>query len=119
MIINIVLIILTVALYEINQQLKFKISNEVIKWFMCCYFNDCIGAITFIAYCNIVMCFSKKKLEKLWQIELILFGCGLFWEIITPIYRNDTVTDIFDIVAYMIGGLLYTFIVRKFGGKKE
>lgn len=118
---NIIIIGVTVALYSVNQIIKTEIAIEVIRWFMCCYFNDTIGGITFIAYCNIVFGFYNRKLIKLWQIELLLFFSGLFWEYVTPIFRTNTISDIWDVLAYMIGGFLYWLLVRKEqnGCKKE
>lgn len=118
---NIIIIGVTVALYSVNQIIKTEIPIEVIRWFMCCYFNDTIGGITFIAYCNIVFGFYNRELIKLWQIELLLFFAGLFWEYVTPIFRTNTISDIWDVLAYMIGGFAYWLLVRKEqnGCKKE
>lgn len=109
---NLIIIGITIALYIINQIIKSKIPIENIRWFMSCYFNDTIGGITFIAYCNIVFSFYNRKMIKLWQIELILFFAGLFWEYVTPIFRNNTVSDMWDVIAYMIGGLLYFMLIK-------
>lgn len=95
-----------------NNQFKGQISNEAIKWFMISYFNDIIGGMTFVAYTNLVLSFRNIKMHKMWQIELLLFSCGIFWEFITPLYRVDTVSDILDIFAYMLGGLLYWIITK-------
>ena len=113
---NLVIILSTVLLYLLNQQFKGQISNESIKWFISSYFNDIIGGITFMAYTNLVLSFRNIIISKLWQIELLMFSCGLFWEFITPLYRVDTVSDIWDIFAYMLGGILYWVIIR---GKKN
>lgn len=80
---------------------------------MSCYFNDTIGGMTFVAYCNIVFSFYNRKMVKLWQIEALLFFAGLFWEYVTPIFRENTVSDIWDVVAYMMGGFLYWILTRK------
>lgn len=109
---NLVIILSTVLLYLLNQQFKGQISNESIKWFISSYFNDIIGGITFMAYTNLVLSFRNIIMSKLWQIELLMFSCGLFWEFITPLYRVDTVSDIWDIFAYMLGGILYWVIIR-------
>jgi hypothetical protein len=41
--------------------------------------------------------------------------CGLLWEYVTPFYRKDTTSDLLDIIAYMLGGLLFWFV---FGGRQ-
>lgn len=86
---------------------------------MSCYFNDGIGGITFIALSNIFLSNVDKALYKLWQISIFLFGCGIFWEYITPLYRKDTVSDPRDIIAYMIGGLIYWVIIYLYRRKSS
>lgn len=108
---NIILILITLVIYAINQNVKMSIANDAIRWFMTCYFNDMIGGITFTAYCCIFVQLYKGSIIKLYQIEGILFMSGVFWEYITPLYRNTT-SDPWDIVAYIFGGLLYWVIIN-------
>ena len=107
---NFIIVTITLVLYAVNQLIKTKISIKFLRWFMSCYFNDFIGSITFIAYCNVILSFCNKEMTKLWQILLIIFSAGLFWEYVTPLFRKNTVSDIGDIVAYMIGGIVYWLI---------
>ena len=110
---NFYIIGITVILYVINQYIKTRIPVEFIRWFLSCYFNDFIGGITFAAYCNMIFGFYNKRLDKLWQIQILIFISGLFWEYITPMYRENTVSDLWDIVAYMCGGFLYWLNIKK------
>ena len=107
---NFIIVTITLVLYAVNQLIKTKISIKFLRWFMSCYFNDFIGSITFIAYCNVILSFCNKEMTKLSQILLIIFSAGLFWEYVTPLFRKNTVSDIGDIVAYMIGGIVYWLI---------
>ena len=110
---DLIIIGITIILYIVNQVIKAKISIELIRWFLLCYFNDTIGGITFTAYCNIVFSIYNRKMVRLWQIELLLFIAGLFWKYVTLVFRTYTVSDAWDIVAYMMGGLIYWLITRK------
>lgn len=92
---------------------KTSISNDAARWFMCCYFNDIIGSITFASYTDLMMGLKKKALDALWKIELLLLCCGFFWEVITPLFRKNTVADIWDIAAYLFGGFLYHCITQE------
>ena len=107
---NFIIVTITLVLYAVNQLIKTKISIKFLRWFMSCYVNDFIGSITFIAYCNVILSFCNKEMTTLWQILLIIFSAGLFWEYVTPLFRKNTVSDIGDIVAYMIGGIVYWLI---------
>lgn len=115
---NIYIIVITLALYLINQFVKTKIPIKPIRWFLSCYFNDTIGGITFMAYCGIVLEFFRRKMMKLWQILLLMSSCGFFWEYITPIYRK-TISDPWDILAYTSGGFVYWLITKREYNERE
>lgn len=104
---NITIICITLILYSINQCIKTNIPIEPIRWFMICYFNDLIGGITFSAYCNFILSLYNKNKMRLYQIILLMFCCGVFWEYVTPLFRVETVSDPFDILTYIVGGILY------------
>ena len=109
---NFILILVTIVLYIINQYIKNKIPIEGIRWFMTCYFNDTIGGITFMAYCGLVFEHYHRRMTKLWQIILLMASCGFFWEYITPLFRTNTISDPWDILAYVCGGIIYWLIMR-------
>lgn len=109
---NFILIFVTIVLYIINQCIKNMIPIEGIRWFMTCYFNDTIGGITFMAYCGLVFEHYHRRMTKLWKIILLMASCGFFWEYITPLFRTNTISDPWDILAYVCGGIIYWLIMR-------
>ena len=94
---NIIILFITLILVLINRKIKFYITVPYIRWFMVCYFNDMVGAITFVSYFNEVF---------------ILCMCGMFWEYVTPLFRKDTISDPCDIIAYLIGGIIYWYLLK-------
>ena len=109
---NLLVITVTLMLYMINQNIKGQIEIPYLGYFMRCYFNDIIGSITFCAYCNFIFNLSNRKMNKLWQIELLMLFCGFVWEVVTPLFRYDTVFDVLDFPMYLIGGILYYLIAK-------
>lgn len=99
---------ISIGICLINRKVSIYTSG-VIHWFLTCYFNDIIGTIAFSAYCDIISDNTnlKYQINRFWKMELLLLFCGLFWEYITPLFRTDTVGDVLDIVAYLLGGALY------------
>lgn len=95
----------------LNQKIKYHIPNK--KWFMTCYFNDIVGGIGFVAYYSYFFDSYKRRSAELIEIEILMLFCGIFWEYITPLFRNNTVSDPWDIVAYLSGGFLYWVIIKK------
>lgn len=92
---------------------KFKIvvvDNEYIMYFLNGYLNDILGTVVFLLYLCIVLSFLNKNFTfRLIHVELMVLICGILWEYVTPLYRIDTVSDPFDILAYTVGGLLFWY----------
>lgn len=79
---------------------------------MSCYFNDVVGGVTFMAYCGLVFEQYHRSMTKVWQIILLMMCCGFFWEYVIPIFRPNTISDLWDILAYVCGGIIYWLIIR-------
>jgi hypothetical protein len=100
-------------LYCLNQAyLKQNISSSFVNG----YFNDGIAGLLLPSYTNIIwFLFSPKDREyyftKLWVIITLMFGAGVFWEFFSPLYC-ETVTDNWDILAYVTGGIVYWVIIK-------
>lgn len=105
---------ISICIYFVNQNIKKKISIDIIYYFANCYLNDILAGIVFIAYVNTVHILLKKNIiSKLLYIELLLLFCGFYWEIITPMFLKYSTKDIVDIFAYCFGGFLYWLSIRK------
>ena len=80
--------------------------------YLCKYhLNDSLGAIVFCAYTNIVLLlFKRNTLHKLKQIIVYTLLCGVCWEYIFPYIFSYSTSDFWDIVSYVVGGILYYFL---------
>lgn len=47
----------------------------------------------------------RRPVEQFLPVSLFLLGCGLFWEIVTPLYLPRSVGDPWDVLAVWLGGL--------------
>lgn len=110
-----IIILTSVLLYLLNNSSIQYYSNKHIFWFMTCYFNDIVGSVAFLGYCNILLATQNRRIHRLTSIVLIMLACGFVWEYLAPVFRSDTFTDLFDFGAYIFGGFIYWLLVR---GKK-
>ncbi|MBU9720884.1 MULTISPECIES: hypothetical protein [Bacillaceae] len=63
-----------------------------------------------VAITNICILMGKQYKLYLYNLKRILLFTlivGVFWEYITPLYYSSSVSDPWDVVAYMFGGVLY------------
>lgn len=109
--INVFICIIVFLICKLNDLLYSYIPVLEMREFCTSYLTDIIGATAFIACCNLILSFFQMRFYKLSHIVLFLFFCGIFWEFVTPLYRN-TISDIYDIFAYMFGGFLYWILLR-------
>ncbi len=104
---------IVLLIYFVNRIIKVYGDYLVFDDFFRYHFNDLCAGIAFIAYINLVLSFSKyNRITKIWQILLFALLCSFWWEVITPIYKNDSTPDILDALSYFIGTVLYWALDR-------
>lgn len=97
-----------------NQVIKEALAGTFAGDFFKNYFNDVLGGIAFLAYTNIVVGLVRPtlRLRRLASIAAYLFLCGLFWEYAAPLFVAGSVSDPWDIVCYVVGGVGYGAALR-------
>lgn len=48
---------------------------------------------------------GRPPLRRFAAVTLFLLGCGLFWEVLTPLYLPHSVGDPWDMLACWLGGV--------------
>lgn len=98
-------------LYVLNRfWLKHAIQLPIVSYILKCHFNDWIGGICIIAYVNIVLANSKYshcRIQKIGSVALCGLMCGILWEYVFPVFYHRGVSDLGDVIAYVIGGMTY------------
>ena len=112
---NLILLLIGLFLFLLNTKYVKAIDfqSPILELFIHSYFNDVLGGICFIAYVNEIFLLSRyrERLVNSYTKAILIMGIvGVFWEYIIPtIYPHGT-TDALDLLAYVIGGILYTFL---------
>lgn len=79
------------------------------------YLNDVLAGILIVGVVNVLSIIGNQKrllLINLPRILIFTFLCGVFWEYVTPLYLRYSISDPYDIVAYMFGGVSYWIVIR-------
>ena len=110
---DIINIITIVSLYLLNNAcLKNVFRYTDIGWFFVGYFNDLICPIGFLSYLNIIYSCVDYRIQKISEILLWMLVAGLVWEFIAPMIKSNSVTDVWDLICYQLGGVLYYCILK-------
>jgi len=111
---NLFLLIGCMTLYVVNRFTKFHEVNEsILKYAWDYNFTDFLGQIVYFALCNLVLgTLYRKGVYKLKTIITLSIFCCLYWEIGVLITESDTVFDVYDWVAYLLGAICYYRIFR-------
>jgi len=100
------------ALFAVNTYLfkPFLVADSgILSAFLCNYANDVLGGFSFAAYTNVLFDAVKPeyRLRSLLAVLAYIFLCGLFWEFAAPLFIAHSVSDWFDVAAYVAGGFVY------------
>ena len=53
-----------------------------------------------------LLCLTRRRpVERALPASLFLLACGLFWEVVTPLYLLRSVGDLRDVLAVWLGGV--------------
>lgn len=107
--------VISIALYVLNNLYLKKITLGFLQMFFISYFNDVLAGIFFISVSNIILSFLKKRICELKRIVIILLCAGIIWEFFPILIHQNATCDMFDIIAYMLGGLIYWIIIKEKG----
>ena len=100
------------GIYAVNRiWLRHVFSN----WFIHGYLNDILAGTLILAYANLIIGLTPlfdRVIVSLSQIAIFITAAGFYWEFITPLYRQPTAADPYNLVAYGFGAALYYTIIR-------
>ena len=110
-----ILFLLTIF-YTVNRiYLKGKTNTPCLDYILKCHFNDFLAGIAIISYINIALLFSCNKEVRIdtYRLSIVItICCGLIWEYVLPSIFQHGVSDIYDVVAYISGGIVYVFLKK-------
>lgn len=110
--INGILIVIIAILYVTNNLYFKKNTNNNLRIFFNGYFNDLICPIAFMSYTNIILLTKNIEIIDIKYIVPIFIIAGIIWEFVAPYFKSNSITDIYDILSYIIGGILYSLILN-------
>ena len=110
------LIIVVLIFYTINNLIIKSNTQGFIHEFFKCHFNDLMAPVFMLSYTNILLGTRNLRLIKIQYIIIFILVAGCVWEFVAPHLKHGSVTDINDLVCYIIGALIYAGLVN---GKKK
>jgi hypothetical protein len=111
--VNGTLILLIVPLYLLNRLL---LKDELSWSFLSSHFNDVLAGLLLLPSYNLLALVCRQHnllLLRFTHILTFTLVVGLFWEYITPLYRESSTSDPLDILAYLLGGLIYWLVALR------
>lgn len=91
------------GLYLLNRFLLVPLTGwRLLAW----HGADFLAGGLMLCFLNGLLLLARRRpLERFLPASAFLLGCGLFWEIVTPLYLPRSVGDPRDVLAVWLGGL--------------
>lgn len=95
--------VIIAGLYLLNRFLLVPLTSwRLLAW----HGADFLAGGLMLCLLNGLLALSRRRpVERFLPASLFLLGCGLFWEVLTPLYLPRSVGDPRDVVAVWLGGL--------------
>lgn len=91
------------ALYAANRfALAPLTGNRLLAW----HFADFLAGALMLCFLNgLLELTGRKPMRGLFPVSAFALGCGLFWEVVTPLYLPRSVGDPRDVLAVWLGAM--------------
>ena len=94
------------ALYAVNRSLLVPAASGALHRLLAWHFADALAGALMLCLLNGLLTAARRPpLRRLLPVSAFLLGCGLFWEVVTPLYLPRSVGDPRDVLAVWLGGL--------------
>ena len=99
------------GLYLLNRFLLVPLTGwRLLAW----HGADFLAGGLMLCFLNSLLLLARRRpLERFLPASLFLLGCGLFWEMVTPLYLPRSVGDPWDVLAVWLGGLALLALWRR------
>ena len=108
-IINLVILILALVLYLLNNHILHEIN-----WFFMFYFNDFLAIVVLLSFLNVIY---PYKLTNIWLIILVTLLASFVWEYVALFIKSGSVFDLMDIFSYFGSMVIYLILLYLIEGK--
>ena len=108
-IINLVILILALVLYLLNNHILHEIN-----WFFMFYFNDFLAIVVLLSFLNVIY---PYKLTNVWLIILVTLLASFVWEYVALFIKSGSVFDLMDIFSYFGSMVIYLILLYLIEGK--
>lgn len=103
--------VLIAGLYLLNRFLLVPLTGwRLLAW----HGADFLAGGLMLCFLNGLLLLARRRpVERFLPASLFLLGCGLFWEIVTPLYLPRSVGDPRDVLAVWLGGMVLLALWRR------
>jgi len=96
------------VLYGANRFLLIPASTGALHTVASCWLNDFLAGGAMVCVLNGALTLAHRPpVTRLLPLTAYLLACGLFWEVVTPLYLPRSVSDPIDVLAVCLAGLLF------------
>ena len=107
------------VLYGLNRFCLIPATEGLLHDLLAWHGADILAGAMMLCILNVALLASRRRpLRRFGWVTLFLLGCGLFWEVITPLYLPRSVGDPRDLAAYWLGGMLL-LLTERFGPRRD
>lgn len=83
-------------------------------WFLQCYANDLWAGAAILAWSDLLLGWGKLPRLRSWKQSVpLLLICGFVWEVLAPLWKAGAVFDLWDFLAYQIGGACWLMVISR------
>ena len=101
---------ITIILYLMNQLVFKECFTGLVGYFCNCFYNDLICQLFFLPYVQIFLIWAEREIKGYIGFLTVGMTAGIIWEFFAPLINAKAVTDMYDLICYLVGVHIYYVI---------
>lgn len=100
----------TSVLYTLNRFFLAPLTgSHLLAWYGADFLA---GALILCLLNDLLEQLGRRPVRRVWAVSAFALGCGLFWEVATPLYLPRSVGDPWDVLAVWLGAMAMLAVWR-------
>ena len=94
------------TLYAVNRFLLSPLTgSRLLAWHGADFLAGALMLCLLNGLLELLELLGRRPVRRVWSVSAFALGCGLFWEVVTPLYLPRSVGDPRDVLAVWLGAM--------------
>lgn len=103
---------IAILIYIINKYILVNCLSGWVGYFCHCHLNDLVCPLFFLGFSQLMLIWAGCEVKSYRYCMMIGLIGGIIWEYVAPLINPKAVSDLIDMLCYLVGTTVYYLIMK-------